>query len=305
MLFGIRNASLGVDTKNYIKAYNSGSSYFEPFFDFVIKFLNYFNFNSTFFLFFVCFISNFLIAVSYYFFFKKKRFTLLASWMFLSTSTAFFGSVNVIRQHFAASFLLLGISLIDKSRKQLLLSLLFFCIASSIHISSFGIAFVFLAIKFYLNKRTINLKLITILSFLFLLLPNLILRINIPILNNIKRYIESERHDDNYLYKIIILLLVIVLIYFLSKKNHATGKEVNTHFLFLLSVFFNSLIFISTPEAADRVLFYMNYIFPVLYLTIYKFFKEKVVYVWLISTLTVFYLLFVYNYRAVTNNFLM
>lgn len=221
----------------------------------------------------------------------------IINYLFFSSATFYLMFGNTIAQGLASAFIILAISFYIEQKKLIYIFLII--LASLFHKSAIIFILIYPLTKIMPQKRS---WLVFIFGggILFNMFSLVYLRFGfIP--NSISNLIKNESNNNLLIFKLLLSLLLILFMYFLLSKINSQKLNI----LFKIYTFAVSLSFYSfvVSEISSRLLYYSNFLVPVIIMEIIKILRFKKYILFLVILLTFFYNFFVINYPSIKLNF--
>lgn len=303
LFFGLRNFTVGGDTKTYIDTYLNQETWIDIGMIIINK-ISYILFKSNWriYLTIICLLTSINMAFIYKIIFKDlKKYVNVAYWALYCMPYIILMNINIIRQGLALSFLVLGLLLLYLNNKKIGIILIVF--ACLIHYSMF-----ILMIGFALFLRLKISHLISVLMIIFLfvlsitgiskeiimLFPDGYIKgrfINFMSLQtNIGLLIKFTFYFTNY----------IMMIFFSLKLKDRTYNFLSRFMSFLLVG--TSFVYMS-ELTANRFLLSADFLVPIIYIYPMKIFKNQKIYLTLVIFLFIIYFWFSINSSSLIISF--
>ena len=288
LFLGLRGGDAGVDTVNYISAYNAISDQVSSYQDLSTTFVvnnitaaepgfvlftyanKLFGLSSDFYLVSVVFFGLLIVYSAYS---RLTNYPLLAFSLYAFSMSCVALHGNVIRQGMAVGFILLAISYIVKGRNKLAIS--FFLFASLFHFSALLVAIFSIPAMLKLKMRYFWLALISIVvcllagifsKVIFFILPGLFAA-------KVAKYFQAG-FDSLLTFKFISFFIFVAGIEFLRKFNE-NKIELEAIYRCYFSLFLIQLLFIGDLVASERFGLFRFALEPVIITYFFNSLKEK------------------------------
>lgn len=229
LIVGLRSLEIGSDTKMYVEVFRIirelefNQIYMEKGYLIYNYIISYLTKEVWFFL----FISAIFMYSVIYNFIKKNSSNKIMS-LYLFVSLRYFGqTMNITRQMLAFSFLLIGFEFLKKEKK--IYFFLFNLIGICFHKSS--VAFILIFFLKNLKFKKIYIQLSIIISGIFLLFSNLILKqvLKFNLLSNYRDYLTSKFFsiwDFGIIFNVMVSFIVMLSYYFYYIKDQKDKEEI-------------------------------------------------------------------------------
>ncbi|WP_353894877.1 EpsG family protein [Photorhabdus laumondii] len=307
-LFGLRDYSIGSDTKAYVENFLYNNWDFEPLFTVITYLVKTFTSDPTKYLLILSLIYGINIFSAYSIFGRSiKTHTILFIWAVLFSQGMLTGTINLFRQALGFSFFLLGLGIYLKKEKVNFLSCFLFISSILVHSSNA----IFLLLLFF--SRFINIKLIFFIFIISLLLffsgfgQFIVDKFGdyYIIQRTLARHIYfNERRSTSTIYMYIFLYSSHLLIFLYFYKNKVKNK-VYIDLLKLYGLILSLSIFLSfNREIAIRNYIMLQYIIPIIYIYISSYIKQKLIFSMLFASYTLLYFYYLLDRPWFTDQFL-
>ena len=302
VFYGFRNESIGIDTPTYIKIYLNQQNWTE--FGFYI--INQIIYTLTkgnwqIYLFIICFITAFNMALFYKIIFKNNlKYINLAYWSLYIMPYTILMTINIVRQGLALSFLLLGLSLFGINKKKI--GILLVIVSCSIH-TSMVVLTIGLVLAWFLKPNYI-ISICLIITSLFISELGVIksLVMYLPegyIKSRYLGYFERET-EISLLIKYIFYFCNYIFMILLASKN----KDRTYNFLekVVNVIMLTSAITYSSEVTSTRMILSMDYIIPLIFLYPMSTFKEQKIYLVIYLLLIILYFSYIIMSQSIRIN---
>lgn len=277
IFFGLRNLGIGVDTINYYVVYINQYNWL----DFGLTIINriiyvFFGENYRIYLLIISFLTALNLGFFYYFIMNKdnKYLNFAYSSMFVFPYTILM-FINVVRQGLAISFILLGMIVFIKLKRNTILGFFLLIFGSLIHYSMIIPTFVFLLfLIFKVEHKTILISSFILVIFSYTELTQTIL-LNFPV--QILRYrflaVSSFEIGIGIVARYIFYVLIYLLAIYISKKINSNVNSLTSKIIGIF-VFVSSMVFFS-DLVSSRYLIAIDFLIPFGYFNFISITKEK------------------------------
>ncbi|WP_422389619.1 EpsG family protein [Candidatus Hamiltonella endosymbiont of Tuberolachnus salignus] len=306
-LFGLRDYSIGSDTRDYVENFLYNNNNFEPLFVVITSLIQLITSNPTAYLLILSLIYGVNIFFAYIIFGKNvKSHITIFIWFLLFSLTPLLGIINYFRQPISISFFLLGLAVYLNKKKINFLSGFLFIFSTLIHYSNI----IFLLLLVF--SRFINLKAIFFIFIIALLL----------FLDDFGLFIINKYGDYHIVQKTLakhihlnakrsistihmyIFLYFSHLLIFLYFYKYRINNKIYTDLLKLYVLILSVSVFLSfNREIAIRIYVPLQYILPILYMHIYTHIKQKLTFSLLFISYGLFYFCYILNRPWFTDQF--
>ncbi len=307
-LFGLRDYSIGSDTKAYVENFLYNNRDFEILFSAITQLIHLFTNDPTKYFIILSLTYGVNIFTAYVIFGKNiKTYTIIFIWTVLFSQGMLTGTINLFRQAFSFSFFLLGLGIYLRKDKISFLSCLLFISSILIHSSNS----IFLLSLFF--SRFINIRLMFFIFIISLLLlfggfgQFIVDKFGdyYIVQRTLARHIYfNERRSISTMYMNIFLYSSHLLIFLCFYKNKIKDK-VYTDLLKLYGLTLSISVFLSfNREIALRNYIMLQYTIPILYMYISSYIKQKLIFSILFASYTLLYLYYLLSRTWFTDQFL-
>ncbi|MDC9620349.1 EpsG family protein [Xenorhabdus sp. XENO-7] len=308
ILFGLRDYSVGSDTKAYVENFLYKNWDFELLFTAITYLIKLFTDNPTIYLMILSIIYGINIYLAYIIFGKNiKCYIVIFIWAVLFSQGMLTGTINYFRQALGFSFFLLGLGFYFKKGKIDLCSCILIISSIFVHNSNA----ILLSLLFL--SRCINLKVIFIIYIVSLSL--FFGDIGQTIINKYGDYYIVQRTLERHLYfndrRAISTIYAHILLYslhffiFLYFLKRQIKNKSYKNLLKLYGLILSFSIFLSfNREMAIRYYIILQYMIPIFYMYISTCIKQKLAFSILFASYTMLYLYYLLNRPWFTDQFL-
>jgi hypothetical protein len=302
LFFGLRDASVGADTKIYISVYLNQQTWIDIGLVLINKIIFLFvKSNWKVYLFIICLISSLNMALTYKIIFRNSsKYINLAYWTLFCMPYTILMDINIIRQGLALSFFMLGISLLHISNRKI--GIILIMLSCSIHYSMIIVAlgfflFLFLRINFAVSILLIIFSLLVSMSgiteSIIKLLPDGYIRGRFLSFLSLEAGMGLLMKYLFYMGNYIIMLLI----------SSRIKDRIYSYFSKLMSFFLVSSAFLYISDfTATRFLLSADYLIPLIYVYPLTKIKEKRIYLTIYLLFMVTYFIFIISSQSIRIN---
>ncbi len=273
ILFGLRDYSIGSDTKAYIDNFLNRNWDFELLFTLLTDALRFISINERIYLISITVLYGIFIYYSYYILGKNiNEHIVIFIWCLLFSQSSIIGTINYFRQVLGFSFFLAGFSLYIKNLKFSTASIFIMTLSIFIH-SSNALLILIVIISKYLNIRLIILiLLLSLATFIFDVGGYISRNYNdyYIISRTISRHIYfNDRRSISTIYLNIIMygFHLLVFLYLLKNKNiPVVHNKLYRAIKFYILVFALAIFMSFNREIAIRYYLLLPFLIPIIYM---------------------------------------
>lgn len=273
IIFGLRDYSIGSDTKAYIDNFLNRSWDFELLFTSLTDILRFISVNERTYLILITTLYGLFIFYSYYILGKDiNEHIVIFIWCLLFSQSSIIGTINYFRQILGFSFFLIGFSLYIKNLKFSVLSIFIMTLSIFIHSSNALLILIVVTSKYFNIRFIILVLLLSFVTFIFDVGGYISRNYNdyYIISRTISRHIYfNDRRSISTIYLNIIMygFHLLIFLYLLKNKNITIiHNKLYRAIKFYILVFALAIFMSFNREMAIRYYLLLPFLIPIIYM---------------------------------------